>query len=137
MISGIATAIKSENPTVKIIGVEPIEAAAMSQSLQQNAVVHLDKIDTIADGLAAPFAGEYTLVHVKYYVDELVLVSDKEIIAALHLILERCKLLTEPAGAAGFAALLFEKVTVPKRRQVVCVLSGGNIDRNRLKETLG
>ncbi|MFX0203403.1 MAG: threonine/serine dehydratase, partial [Candidatus Hodarchaeota archaeon] len=136
LISGIATAIKSKNPKVKVIGVEPIGAAAMAQSLKQGTVVSLNNIDTIADGLAAPFAGEYTLAHVKKYVDKIVLVSDEEIIAALRLILERCKILTEPAGAAGFAALLFEKVVVPKGAQVVCVLSGGNIDRSYLKEIL-
>lgn len=136
LISGIATAIKSKNPKVKVIGVEPIGAAAMAQSLKQGTVVSLNNIDTIADGLAAPFAGEYTLAHVKKYVDEIVLVSDEEIIAALRLILERCKILTEPAGAAGFAALLFKKVVVPKGAQVVCVLSGGNIDRSCLKEII-
>lgn len=136
LISGIATAIKSKNPKVKVIGVEPIGADAMVQSLKKGTVVSLNKIDTIADGLAAPFAGEYTLAHVKKYVDEIVLVSDEEIIAALRLILERCKILTEPAGAASFAALLFEKVVVPKGAQVVCVLSGGNIDRSYLKEIL-
>lgn len=136
LISGIATAIKSKNPMVKVIGVEPVGASAMAQSLMQDRVVSLNKIDTIADGLAAPFAGEYTLAHVKKYVDDLVLVSDEEIIAALRLILERCKILTEPAGAAGFAALLFEKVVIPKGAQVVCVLSGGNIDRSYLKEIL-
>ncbi len=136
LISGIAAAIKSKNPMVKVIGVEPVGASAMAQSLIQGSVVSLNKIDTIADGLAAPFAGEYTLAHVKKYVDDIVLVSDKEIIAALRLILERCKILTEPAGAAGFAALLFKKVIIPKGAQVVCVLSGGNIDRSYLKEIL-
>jgi len=133
LISGIATAIKSKNPDVKIIGVEPTGASAMYHSLQQKSVVHLEKIDTIADGLAAPFAGNYTLAHVQKYVDELVLVSDEEIIEALYLILERCKILTEPAGAAGFAALLCKKVAVPKGGHVVCVLSGGNIDRSLLQ----
>jgi len=136
LISGISTAIKLKKPHVKIVGVEPIGAAAMLKSVQQNAVVHLDKVDTIAEGLGAPFAGKYTLAHVRRYVDNLVLVSDKEIIQALHLILERCKILTEPAGAAGFAALLFKKVDVPKGAQVVCVLSGGNIDLKHLKNLL-
>ncbi len=136
LISGISTAIKLKKPGVKIIGVEPIGAAAMLRSFQQNAVVHLDKVDTIAEGLAAPFVGEYTLAHVKRYVDDLVLVSDKEIIQALRLILERCKILTEPAGAAGFAALLFKKVDVPSGAQVACILSGGNIDLKHLKDLL-
>lgn len=136
LISGVASVLKASNPAMKIIGVEPIGADAMWQSLQQNRVVHLDKADTIADGLAAPFAGEYTLAHVKQYVDEMVLVSDEEIIEALQLILERCKLLPEPSAAAGFAALLSKKFAIPRGAQVVCVLSGGNIDRSRLKEIL-
>jgi threonine dehydratase len=136
LISGVATVLKASNPAMKIIGVEPIGADAVSQSLQQNMVVHLDKTETIADGLAAPFAGEYTLAHVKHYVDDLLLVSDEEIIEALWLISERCKLLPEPSGAAGFAALLSKKIRVPQGAQVVCVLSGGNIDRSRLKGIL-
>ena len=136
LISGISTAIKLKKADVKIIGVEPTGAAAMLQSVQQNVIIRLDKVDTIAEGLGAPFVGEYTLAHVKRYVDDLVLVSDKEIIQALRLILERCKILTEPAGAAGFAALLFNKVEVPSGAQVVCVLSGGNIDLKHLKNLL-
>lgn len=136
LISGISAAIKLKKPSVKIIGVEPTGAAAMFQSVRRNAVVHLDKVDTIAEGLGAPFVGEYTLAHVKRYVDDLVLVSDKEIVRAVRLILERCKILTEPAGAAGFAALLSKKVDVPSGAQVVCVLSGGNIDLKRLKNLL-
>ena len=132
LISGIATAIKLSKPSVKIVGVEPIGASAMWQSLQRKAVVNLDKIDTIAEGLATPFVGELNLALVQKYVDELVLVSDDEMIQAMGLLLEWCKLLTEPAGAAGFAALLFQKASIPSGSEVVCVLSGGNIDRSRL-----
>jgi threonine dehydratase len=132
LISGVATAIKLSKPSVKIVGVEPIGASAMWQSTQRKAVVHLDKIDTIAEGLAAPFVGELNLALVQKYVDELVLVSDDEMIEALCLLLERRKLLTEPAGAAGFAALLFQKANIPSGSEVVCLLSGGNIDRSRL-----
>ncbi len=133
LISGIATAVKLKNPSTKVIGVEPIGANAMYQSLQMNSVVSLSKIDTIADGLAAPFAGEYTLAHVKKYVDEIVLVSDIEIIEGLRTLLIQGKILTEPAGAAGFAALLKKKIIVPQDSQVVCILSGGNIDTSLLK----
>lgn len=136
LISGIAIALKSQNPAIKVIGVEPIGAAAMTQSLQQDSVVSLDTLETIADGLAAPFAGDLTLAYVKKYVDEIVLVSDDEIIAGLRLILDQAKILTEPAGAAGFAALLFEKIPIPEDALVVCVLSGGNIDQSFLKEML-
>jgi len=136
LISGIATAIKLTKPSVKIVGVEPIGASSMWQSLQQKAVVHLNKIDTIAEGLAAPFVGELNLALVQKYVDELVQVSDGEMMEALCLILEWCKILTEPAGAAGFAALLFKKVNIPTGSESVCLLSGGNIDRSHLGQLL-
>ncbi len=136
LISGIATAIKLKKPAVKIVGVEPIGASTMYQSLQRKAVFHLNRMDTIAEALAAPFVGELNLALVQKYVDELVLVSDDEMIEALCLILEWCKILTEPAGAAGFAALLFKKANIPSGSEVVCLLSGGNIDRSRLGHSL-
>jgi len=137
LISGIAAAIKMKTPKVKIIGVEPEGASAMWQSLRQNHAVHLASIDTIADGLAAPFAGELNFELVKKYVDDLVLLSDDEFIEPICLILERTKLLTEPAGAASFAAIFHNKVKLPQGAKVVCVLSGGNLDRNRLAQFLG
>jgi threonine dehydratase len=136
LISGIATAIKLKNPAVKIVGVEPTGACTMYQSLQRKAVFHLNRMDTIAEALAAPFVGELNLALVQKYVDELVLVTDDEIIEALCLILEWCKILTEPAGAAGFAALLFKKANIPSGSEIVCLLSGGNIDRSRLGHCL-
>jgi threonine ammonia-lyase medium form len=136
LISGIATVLKAEKPEVKVIGVEPEGACAMSQSLQHGEPVHLDRVDTIADGLAAPFAGEHTLAHVQRFVDEVVIVSDDEIVEAMGLILERCKVVAEPAAAATLAALLSRKVSLPGGFTVVCVLSGGNVDRERLKTLL-
>jgi len=134
LISGIAAAIKLQKPSIKVIGIEPVGSQAMTKSLEQNAVYHLDKSTTIADGLAAPFAGEHTLRHVQQFVDEVVLVTDDDIIAALRLILERCKILPEPSAAASFAGLLSGKV--PPSPTVVCVLSGGNVDRSLLKTIL-
>ncbi|MFX0208498.1 MAG: threonine/serine dehydratase [Candidatus Hodarchaeota archaeon] len=136
LISGIATAIKLKKPRIKVIGVEPFGANAMYQSIRKNSIVSLSKIDTIADGLAAPFAGKYTLAHVKEYVDDIVLVSDGEILEALRLLLLQGKILTEPAGAAGFAALLSKKIQVPQESQVICVLSGGNVDTSLLKSVI-
>lgn len=136
LISGVATAIKLQRPQAKVIGVEPVGAPTMHQSLQQGAPVHLEEIDTIAEGLSAPFVGQINLEHVQRYVDEVVLVSDEEIMEAMRLILERCKLITEPAGAAGFAALLFKKAKIPAGSRVVCVLGGGNVDAGRLKQLL-
>jgi threonine dehydratase len=136
LIAGIATVIKELHPQAQVIGVEPIGAAKMHGSLQQGHALTLDTTHTIADGLAAPFAGEHTFVHVRQYVDDVVLVSDEEIITAMLLIMERSKLFVEPSGAAGFAALLHEKIRVQPGATVVCVLSGGNIDRDRLRMIL-
>ena len=136
LISGIATALKAENPEIKVIGVEPEGASAMTQSLQRGEPVHLDRVDTVADGLAAPFAGRHTLAHVQARVDDVVIVRDQEIVEALGLILERCKVVAEPAAASTLAALLTAKVRFPRGSTVVCVLSGGNVDRERLKALL-
>ncbi len=136
LISGIAMALKEQKPEIKVIGVEPEGASAMSQSLKRGEPVHLDRVDTIADGLSAPFAGEYTLAHVQAYVDDLVIVSDQEIIEAMKLILERCKVTAEPAAASTLAPLLTSKVSIDKGAQVLCVLSGGNIDQKSLKALL-
>lgn len=136
LIAGVATVIKALSPSTRVIGVEPTGAAAIHASLQQNKPVSLEYISTVADGLAAPFAGTHTLEHVQRYVDEVVLVTDEEIIEAMLLIMERCKLFVETAGAAGFAALLHHKINPKPGSTVVCVLSGGNIDRGRLKQLL-
>jgi len=133
LISGIATVIKEKKPAVKIIGVEPEGASAMTQSIQRGEPVRLDRTNTIADGLAAPFAGQHTLAHVQAHVDDMVIVSDQEIVEAMGLILERCKVVAEPAAAATLAGLLSGKINLPRGATVVCVLSGGNIDRERLK----
>lgn len=136
LIAGVATAIKTLSPSTRIIGVEPTGAVKMLTSVQQHKPLAAERLSTIADGLAAPFAGVHTLEHVEKYVDEIVLVSDDEIKEAMLLIMERSKLFVEPSGAAGFAALLSHKVDVPADSTVVCILSGGNIDREKLKAIL-
>jgi threonine dehydratase len=136
LMAGVATAVKLQRPTVKVIGVEPVGAPTMQRSLQAGVPVHLETIDTIAEGLAAPFVGQANLEHAQKYVDDVVLVSDDEMVEALRMILERCKVLTEPAGAAAYAALQFRKVRVPRGSRVVCVLGGGNVDAQRLTELL-
>lgn len=128
LISGVAAALKLSYPSVKIIGVEPEGAPGMTKSLEEGTPHHLESVSTIADGLAAPFAGTHCLRHVQTFVDQVVLVSDDEIVQAMRLIMERCKLVVEPAGATSFAALRFRKVPVPEGAAVVCVLSGGNVD---------
>ena len=136
LISGIAAAVKLQHSSVRVVGVEPEGADAMSRSLEQGAPAHLEKVDTIADGLAPPFAGEHTFRHVQQFVDELVRVTDSEIIDAVQVLLQRCKLAAEPAGAASLAALLAGKISPAAGSTVVCVISGGNIGLNVLKQML-
>jgi threonine dehydratase len=136
LISGIAAAIKLQSPSVRVVGVEPEGADAMSRSLEQGAPAHLDKVDTIADGLAPPFAGEHTLRHVQRFVDEIVRVTDREIADAVRVLIQQCKLGAEPSGAASLAALLSGKIRPAAGSTVVCVISGGNIEPDVLKRLL-
>jgi threonine dehydratase len=136
LISGIAVAIKGQRPGVRITGVEPEGADAMTRSLAQGSPVHLDRTRTLADGLAAPFAGEHTLRHVQQLVDDVVTVSDEDILEALRLVWTRTKLAAEPSGVAGVAAMLAGRIELPAEGTVVAVVSGGNFDLGRLKEIL-
>jgi threonine dehydratase len=136
LMSGIAAAIKALRPTARVIGIEPEGAPAMQRALAAGAPVRLEQINTIADGLSAPIAGPNTLAHVQAFVDEVVLVTDDALRTSVSYVLERCKILLEPAGAAGIAALLSSVVKTRPTDRVVCVASGGNFDLKRLKETL-
>ena len=100
----------------------------MHRSLEAGEAIHLDSVSTIADGLAAPMAGVLNHELLAAYARGVVLVSDDEIISAVRLILERTKLLVEPAGAAGVAALLEGRIPLEPEQPVVAVLSGGNVD---------
>jgi threonine dehydratase len=136
LIAGAAAALKALRPNVRIIGVEPEGAAGMTESLRRGEPIRLDRLDTIADGLAAPFAGRRNYFHVRALVDAMVLVTDDEIAAAIPILMERCKIMPEPAGAAAAAALLCGKITPPPGSTTVAVVSGGNIDRARLASIL-
>ena len=127
LISGIATATRLMKPSVRVFGVEPIGAAAMRMSLDTGAAAHLDSVDTIADGLAPPMAGEINYAIVRDCVEDIVTVTDAEIVTAMRLVIERAKQWVEPSGAAAVAALLEGKIPVKARDEVVTVLSGGNI----------
>ena len=137
LISGVAAVLKLVNREIKVIGVEPEGAPGMSLALQKGEPVHMAAMNTIADGLAAPFVGHHNLNHVRAFVDDVVTVQDEEIIEAMRLLLERVKVVVEPAGAASYAALLADKVNLDSGANVLCVLSGGNIDSGRLSELLG
>lgn len=132
LISGIATALRELNPRTRIVGVEPAGSNAMRAALAAGHPVRLARIDSIADGLGAPAVSERTLETVRRRVDDVVEVADEQIVAAMRLILSRAKLLVEPAGAAGVAALLAGRAR-PDGGATVVVLTGGNVDLERLK----
>ncbi|HEX7051417.1 MAG TPA: threonine/serine dehydratase [Longimicrobiales bacterium] len=136
LLSGTAAALKAVRPEVRIFGVEPTGAAGLHAALRAGGVVRLERIDTVADGLTAPQTGEHVLEHVRALVDDVVLVEDAEIIEALRFLLERTKLMVEPAGAAAVAALLAGKIRLPSGARVVAIASGGNVDLARLRELL-
>ena len=132
LISGICIAIKAHNPKIKIIGVEPEGADGMRQSLEKKKPVTLDSINTIADGLSAPFIGKRNFEIVQKHIDQLITVSDKEIIESMWLIFERTKLFVEPSAAAGLAPILFDKYKLPINSKAMFILCGGNIDKEKL-----
>jgi threonine dehydratase len=134
LISGIAAAIKAVRPGTRVIGVEPEGAANVRAALDAGRVVRLDRIQTIADGLAPPMTGEHVLEHVTALVDDVVTVPDNAIIHAMKTIMSRAKLFVEPSGAAGLAALDAQRVRLPVNSRVVIVASGGNLDPARLGE---
>jgi threonine dehydratase len=136
LISGVAAAVRAVRPGARVIGVEPAGANAMTLSLAKGEPVRLASISTIADGLAAPFAGAHTLAHVRSLVERVVEVSDAEIVAAMRALMERCKIVPEPAGSAATAALLSGRIDVRAGEQVVVIVSGGNVDLDRLKQLL-
>jgi threonine dehydratase len=125
--SGVATAVKESHPRVKVFGVEPSGAAKMRAALDAGSVVTLPEVNTIADGLKPTRVSELTLAHLYRYADDVVTVSDEEILAAMrHLVLKE-KLVVEPSGAASLAAVLSGRLKLP-RGPVVAILSGGNAD---------
>ncbi|MCL4453750.1 threonine ammonia-lyase [Ferroplasma sp.] len=127
LISGISFALKSSDRNIRVIGVESEKANSMELSLKEDKIVPYTSNDTIADGIAVKYPGNITFELVKKYVDSVVTVSDENIAYALFKLLEREKVLVEPSGAAGLAALFESKIDV-KGRKVVIVLSGGNIN---------
>lgn len=136
LISGIATAIKATHPDVRIVGVEPELSQAMHAALEAGRPVTVQP-QSIADGLNAPFAGENTLAICRALVDELVLVSEEEIRAAMRFLYERAKLACEPAGAASTAALLSGRGELDPAGTTVAVVSGGNVAPSTAVAILG
>jgi threonine dehydratase len=128
LISGVAAAVKAASPGTRVVGVEPVTANAMSHALRTGIPAPLpNRPVSVADGLAAPFAGEHTLAHVRELVDDVVELPEDSIVPAWWELLDASKLLVEPSAAVGLAALRSELVKVRPGTPTVLVLSGGNV----------
>ncbi|MBQ7064579.1 MAG: threonine ammonia-lyase [Firmicutes bacterium] len=127
LISGVAFAIKSLNPRVKVYGVQASGANSMGHSLELGYPDALPRVTTFADGIAVKCPGDQTYDLVHRYVDEIVTVSEDEIATAVLALIEKHKLIAEGAGAVSIAAAMFHKLPI-EGKKVICLVSGGNID---------
>ena len=125
LIAGVSTLAKMLNPNIRVIGVEPSEAASMTAALQAGEVVELDSANTIADGTAVKAVGDNVLPYVQENVDDMLLVEDDELIGAFLDMVENHKMIVENSGLLSVAAL---KQLDCRGKKVVCILSGGNMD---------
>ncbi len=132
--AGIATAVKLSSPRIRIIGVQPEGANAYFLSRKAGKPVTLNHWDTIADGLSARFPGAYPFHHLQEYLDDVVLVSEKDIAASFRSLLYRGKLLVEPAGAVAAAAFFSGKVD--QDRTTVAAVTGGNVTAETVQTLL-
>ena len=139
LISGIAAAVKLSRSEVRVIGVEPELAADARASLKSGKLVEIPAEQasrTIADGLRVRRLGDAPFEHVRAYVDDIVTVSEDEILAAIRRLALRVRLVAEPSGAVSFAAYLFHRDELPPSRLNVAVLSGGNVEPQLLARAL-
>jgi threonine dehydratase len=134
LIAGIAVAVAARRPGARVIGVEPTGAAAMRRALDEGEPVRLERIDTIADGLAAPVAGTIPLDIVRRFVADVVVIDDGLIAEGMRFLAQRAKLVAEPAGAAATGALIAGKIPVRPGERVVSIVSGGNVDLTRMSQ---
>lgn len=135
LISGIASAAKQINPNIKIIGVQSKGASAMLNSFNEGKIINSSKVKTIADGIAVRDVNEDCFNIIKNNVDDIVMVSDEEIANAVLFLLEQHKQVVEGAGAASVAAIMHGKIP-NLSGNVVCILSGGNIDVTMLNNII-
>ena len=137
LIAGIAVAVAARRPGARVVGVEPTGAAAMRRALDAGKPVRLERIDTIADGLAAPIAGTIPLDIIRRLVADIVVIGDDLIAEGMRFLAQRAKLVAEPAGAAATGALLAGKIAVRPGERVVSIVSGGNVDLARMAQLFG
>jgi len=132
LISGVAMAMKSHNPRVRVIGVESSDGPAMKRRVDAGALETID-CRTVIDGLRVRRVGEINFSVVRRFVDDIVALPDREIFEAMIWVMERCKLVVEGAAAAPVAALLHGLIHAPPGSRVVAVLSGGNVNLDQLR----
>lgn len=128
LISGVAFAVKSINPNVKVYGVQSCGAPSMLNSVEHHKIEILPSVSTIADGIAVKEPGSTTFKMCSEYVDKIVSVTDDQVAAAILALIEKQKMVAEGAGAVALAALMFNKIPELHGKKVVCLVSGGNID---------
>ena len=126
LAAGILIAIKTKNPNVKVIGVQSKSFPSMKNSIDSGKLQTVDGGFTVADGISVKTPGKQTFEIIKNMIDEIVLIDDEDIIKAMFLLMERSKVVVEPAGAAGLAYLISKKPSSGKK--VVPILCGGNVD---------
>ena len=135
LISGVACAIKSISPHVKVYGVQAAGAPSMYNAIHHGKMEALTSVSTIADGIAVKKPGELTYEMVKNYVDDIALVTEDEIAAAILALIEKQKMIAEGAGAVSVAAAMFHKFPL-EGKKVVSLISGGNIDVTSLSRVI-
>jgi threonine dehydratase len=132
LLAGVAAAIKQSKPGIRVIGVEPAGADAMKQSLERGEPVTLPKTQSIADGLMPVRPGDITFAHARTFVDEVITVTDDQIIDAVLWLFSKAKIVAEPSGAATVAAALFAGIDCAG--PLVAIISGGNMALEKLEE---
>ncbi|HVA32206.1 MAG TPA: pyridoxal-phosphate dependent enzyme [Gaiellaceae bacterium] len=137
LIAGCSTAAKALRPAIRVVGVEPETGDDTRRSLAAGQRVHVGVPRTIADGLQAAEPGELTFEVNRHTVDEVVTASDAEILDAMAFLFDRLKIVTEPSGAIGIAALLSGRIDVARGERVGVVVSGGNVGVARFADLLG
>jgi threonine dehydratase len=128
LIAGVSLAIKTINPKVSIIGVESTAFPSMKKAIKKGKITKVQEGYTIADGISVKSPGKLPYEIIKDKVDDIVLVDDLSIVKTMFLLMERSKIVTEPAGAASLAYLISNRNKIPKNKNIVSILSGGNVD---------
>jgi len=137
LLAGVAVALKQSRPNIKVYGIGPVNASSMFTSYHNKKMETLhDMPQTIADGIRTPMVSQVTLEHALKYVDDIITVTDDEIVTAMKLAWSRLKVVVEPSGASSLAAIQAGRVPVPQRAKIVCVFSGGNVDFKKVAKVL-